>query len=200
MSDPSDIDPRYDPAFQRGYEGEIATQRRRTGLHVPRAVPADQASAAGPGVVPSVPGASVPYSAAPYATASYTTVPQGTAPARTAPPATPSADAATSAPPAPAVVVGAAPRLRLVSGWTITIAVIAVVLILGGGFVVNGFLEGELSDGGSGQSLYVVLFGMFAAPLAIGIGVLALLGLLFLGAVQSRRRPVVEEDDSELTE
>lgn len=55
MSDetPANIDPRFDPAFQRGFEGSVTTTRRRSLPGVPPVVPAQQQVPVAPVVTPA---------------------------------------------------------------------------------------------------------------------------------------------------
>ncbi len=158
MSDSQDFDPRFDPAFQRGFAGEVTTTRRRGIAGAPSVTPAAGAPAAPP---------------------------SGVAPLVEAPLDEP--DPVEPADEVPPTLLAAPAAVRLVTPWTIAIAVVGVLLILGGAYGINQLIEGlDSADQTSTTGFYVVLMGLFAGPLAIALGLACLIGLLFLGAVSKR--------------
>jgi hypothetical protein len=161
VSDSQDFDPRFDPAYQRGFSGEVTASRRRAVTGAPSVAPAAAApsSVAAPVVV--TPAEPVEAEHSEHSTEEVESAP---------------------------VTAVAAARIRLVSGWTISIAVVGVLLILGGGWGVNSLIESmSAADAGASANFYLVLFGVFASPLAVALGLACLIGLLFLGATTKRR-------------
>jgi hypothetical protein len=170
--DPDRIDPRYDAAFQRGYAGEVRTApRAESALRRTTAVtpaPARQSAPAAPPVAEAPPVLAVPVEH----------------PAPEAPSAEPArvgveeraADAAT---------------VRGVSRnpFYLAAAALAVLLIVGGAvWLDQGFaaIQDDLTTTSVGY--YAAMVMGFGAPLAIGIGVAIIGGLLFVLARTWRPR------------
>lgn len=153
-----DVDPRFDPAYQRGYDGEVTTQRRRPPLGVPSVTPAARV-----GAVPVAP-------AAPVAPAVAVEPAPTPAPSFAAPVAEEPADS---------------PRARA-NPFLISLAVLGVVVLAGGAWLTQFVLEGVGEDFGSTQ-YYTLQFASFAAPIALGVGVLMIGGVLAILAARWRR-------------
>ncbi len=178
MAEQPEIDPRYDPAFQRGYDGTLATGSRseaavrRTTPHVtsalqrPPAPPRAERPAEGSfdQVVGPPPGAS----------------------------ATPETDAASAAS-APPVVQVAGPALR--APWTNPFAIIVTIVgigVLGVGvwLLQETFQMTQSETGFQTQADYWFMqWGMIAAPIFVGLGVAILVAVLIMCAVYWGRRP-----------
>lgn len=178
MAEQPAIDPRYDPAFQRGYDGTVATGSRseaavrRTTPHVTSALqrpaaaprteqaaerPVDQANGRPPGA-----------------------------------PATPETDAAPAASEPPVVQV-AAPALR--PPWTNPFAIVVTVIgigVLGVGvwLLQETFQMTQSETGFQTQADYWFMqWGMIGAPIFVGLGIAILVAVLIMCAVYWGRRP-----------
>jgi|GEM_PF-1050730 len=186
MAEQPEIDPRYDPAFQRGYDGTVATgsrseaATRRTTPHVTSALQRSaSAHSAPPAGVQSAPGQSG--SAERSARDAG-----GAAPAH----ADPDAAAAASA---PTVVHVAAPTLR--APWTNPFAIIVTLVgigVLGTGvwLLQETFQLTQSEDGFQTQTDYWFLqWGMIAAPIFVSLGIAILVAVLVMCAVYWGRRP-----------
>ena len=168
--DPNRIDPRYDPAFQRGFSGDVRTQpRAETALRRTAVVSSapDRSALATP--VPAVASAGRPVDGA-------TPVPTAAEPV----------GAAASAPGVEAAAVAAAepvasPRDVTRNPFYLAVAALAVLLIVGGAVWLNqGFAA--IADGraASDVGFYAASTMSVGAPLLIGIGILIIAGLLFV--------------------
>jgi hypothetical protein len=167
--DPNRIDPRYDPAFQRGFTGDVRTQPRvesalrRTAVVSP--APERSALATPIGAPPErIEPAPVP-------------VPTAAEPV--------GAGAAPSASPAAETVVVAAEQPASARDVTrnpfyLAAAALAVLLIVGGAVWLNqGFAA--IADGRAANDVgyYAAATMTVGAPLLMGVGVLIIAGLLF---------------------
>ncbi|WP_166868661.1 hypothetical protein [Salinibacterium sp. ZJ70] len=170
MAEKPGLDPRYDPAFQRGFDpGAGADAQRPTVAFGPPLVPRVSSSASGRG--PSAPAPAAP---------SQATAASGA-------PAASEAVAATAV-----IAVGRAPWRN---PFIVALAVIGVASIALGVFV----LQYAMREGEGGQLLftqggYVLMQSLvFAAPLAICTGVLILSAVLVMFAVHWGRLPHRDE-------
>jgi hypothetical protein len=184
MAEQPEIDPRYDPAFQRGYDGTATAgsrsdaTTRHAGPRVTSALqrPLPLASAAGR-------GASAP--------AQTVGLPPG-APAAPAAPGAPEADAAPAASAAPVVQV-AAPALR--PPWTNPFAILVTIIgigVLGVGIwlLQETFQMTESEAGFQSQTDYWFLqWGMTASPILVSLGIAILVTVLVMCAAYWGRRP-----------
>lgn len=188
MAEQPEIDPRYDPAFQRGYDGTVATgsrseaATRRTTPHVTSALQRSASSRSAPpaGVQPAT-GQSGPVSADRPARDA-----EGAAPAQA------DTDAAAAAS-APTVVHVAAPTSR--APWTNPFAIIVTLVgigVLGTGvwLLQETFQLTQSEDGFQTQTDYWFLqWGMIAAPIFVSLGIAILVAVLVMCAVYWGRRP-----------
>lgn len=179
MAEQPEIDPRYDPAFQRGYDGRVATgsrseaAARRTTPHVTSALQRNiPASAASPR--PADPSFDMVVSA---------------------PPATrveSDADAAAAASAAPAVQL-VAPTLR--PPWTNPFAIVVTILGIGvlgvGVWLLQETYQMTQSETGfqTQTDYWVMQWGMTAAPIFVSLGIAILAAVLVMCAVYWGRRP-----------
>ncbi|MGN6325288.1 hypothetical protein [Pseudolysinimonas sp.] len=173
--DPKRIDPRYDPAFQRGYRGDVRTQPRGESA-LRRTPPADPhpahersaATSPAPAMIPGPPApAPVPTAAEPVGTA---VVPHASEP--TVPPE-----------------VSATPRDVTRNPFYLAAGALAVLLIVGGAvWLGQGFAA--IADGRAASVVgyYAAATMTVGAPLLMGIGVLIIAGLLFVLARSWRPR------------
>ncbi len=165
MTDDKRVDPRYDPAFQRGFDGEVTTgsrQRtavRRTALVAP--APYREASDAVPEdeLTPGVVEASITRSAAP---------------AR--------ADDTVESVTADSYERGTELRRTVRNPFHIGLAVLGAVLIIGGVAALNTLYSTVSATGGAGSDTDYWVFQtvLIAAPLAVALGVGIWSVLLFL--------------------
>ena len=172
------IDPRYDPAFQRGYDGPVATgsraaaAARRTAPHVTSALQRSVAEPAEPRVAAAGPIQPQPVVATP--------------------------ETETDAASAPVVHV-AAPALR--APWTNPFAILVtlvgvVVLAIGVWLLQEAYQLTQSPDGLSNQADYWFMqAGMVAGPIFAGLGVAVLVAVLMFCAVYWARRPGLDEHD-----
>jgi hypothetical protein len=175
MAEQPDIDPRYDPAFQRGYDGAVATgsrtdaATRRTAPHVTsalqRPVPPPAVSRPADGPFEQIIGP---------------------------PPGAPAADAAPAAS-ASAIVQVAAPAMR--PPWTnpfaILVALVGIVALgVGVWLLQETYQLTQSEDGFQDQTDYWFLqWGMIGGPVFAALGVAILVAVLVLCAVYWSRRP-----------
>ena len=175
--DPNRIDPRYDPAFQRGFRGDVRAQPRAdSALRRAPVAPAPERAPATPeawaGSVETV-GGPVP-EAVPVPTAAEPVGASGAAPASAPVPAPESAGLAIAAEPASVSEVTRNP-------FYLAAAALAVLLIVGGAvWLDQGFAA--IADGraASDVGFYAASTMSVGAPLLIGIGILIVAGLLFV--------------------
>lgn len=167
------IDPRYDPAFQRGFDGEVATgPRGQSTLRRTAAVnPAPARMAAQP--VEQVEAAEVDEAAKPSSLQ-------------------PAPEPAVGAMPEPAPAAATTPRELMRNPFTIALAALAVLLILVGAiWAYEGFAT-IVKNGGTRNEVefWAAQTMSFGAPLAIvvGLAVVAVLLVLF-GRSWQRSRP-----------
>jgi hypothetical protein len=155
------IDPRFDAAFQPGFRGNVTTTRRRPSPGVPSVVPAQQAARA------QVPPTSLPSTLLP--------------PAEAAP---------VAGDPAPQQTPDAAPATpRGANPFVIVLWVMAAALVLGGGWGVQSARAADGDDAFTSTSDYFAMQVLvFGAPIALALGVATAIGLLFLSAVNWRKR------------
>ncbi|MGN6273092.1 MAG: hypothetical protein ACTHMQ_08370 [Protaetiibacter sp.] len=180
MAEQPEIDPRYDPAFQRGYDGAVATgsrseaASRRTAPHVTSALQR----------------ATVP-SAAPRTSetgAGFDGIVTGSGAA----PAQAPADATAVASASPVVQV-AAPALR--APWTNPFAIAVTIVgigVLGVGvwLLQETFQMTQSETGFQTQTDYWFMqWGMIAAPIFVALGIAILVSVLVMCAVYWGRRP-----------
>lgn len=165
--DPNRIDPRYDPAFQRGYTGEVRIERRGESALRRRAL------------APSAPGRPA----------------MGTPPAVAAPPEpepvverVPTAAEPVGARPETVVTEtvtvaaeSASARDVTRNPFYLTAAALAVLLIVGGAVWLNqGFAAIADDRAATNVGYYAAMAMSFGAPLLIGIGVAIIAALLFV--------------------
>jgi hypothetical protein len=172
--DPDRVDPRYDPAFQRGYAGEVRMgQRGESALRRTTAVstaPARLAASA-----PAAPPAEVAAPAPAHVSSSDAAQPSA---AEGAP--VPAASRLSSAPD-PVVAEPASARDATRNPFYLAAAALAVLLIVGGAVWLNQGFAAIADDRTSTTVGYYAAMAMsFGAPLVIGIGVLIIAGLLFV--------------------
>lgn len=181
MADQPEIDPRYDPAFQRGYGG--ATPRpdaaRRPAPHVTsalqRSTPSSHVGARDRHVAPA------PASSAPDA------VPGGAANAAAA------IDAPPASAPVPSVVHVAAPTMRppWANPFAIVVAIVGIGALGAGVWLLQEtFRLTQEENGFQTQADYWFMqWGMIGGPIFTGLGVAILVAVLMLCAVYWGRRP-----------
>lgn len=179
MADSSGIDPRYDPVFQRGYDGTApATQRAGSARRAPAAGSALQHRTRQPDAETPAPApAAASASAAPSQTTTGTEA--GVEPA-----------------PAP-VVIAAAPTLRPPWRnpflWALT--AIGLVLVVGGIATLRATIEPFTTEAqlpnGDYWWLQVALFG---TPIIVALGGGILAGVLFVFAGYWSRLPARDRD------
>jgi hypothetical protein len=164
--DPNRIDPRYDAAFQRGYEGEV-----RTGARAESALRRTQAVAPAPGRVAPPPMPSTPQALAPYPVEGPVSIPSAAA----SPAPIEAEQPGESAEPVPT------PLEVTRNPFYLALAAIAVLLAVAGIVWLDvGF--GAIRDGRWASQVgywaaYVMSVG---APLAIAVAVAVAVGLLFV--------------------
>jgi len=185
MAEQPVIDPRYDPAFQRGFEGQVATGSR-----------AEVAARR----------------SAPYVASALQRPPQDRddrppAPAKAdplaqigLPPATTTASDAEATGQTEVVVVQAAEQPTR-PPWTNPFAIAAfalgvIVLGVGAWILQENSRMAQSTDGFNSQADYWFMqVGMIGGPIALGLGVAILAGVLFLCAAYWSRRPAPSELD-----
>lgn len=156
----SNIDPRFDPAFQRGFEGSVTVSRRRPSPGTPLVAPAqDRATSV-------------------------------SAPARPAavirPPESP-LEAPVIAQTEPEVEEEVVPRGA--NPFVIGLWVIAAVLVAGGVWGIQWARAAYLTEALTTNVDFVLVeIVRVAAPAAIGLGLATVIGLLFLGAIRWQKR------------
>jgi hypothetical protein len=181
--DPKRIDPRYDPAFQRGYEGEV-----RTGAHAESALRRTASVTPAAGRVGPPPVAS---------TSAFAPAPEAVTPMPTA-----AASASTAAAPVPATAVAPASPASVAEApesatplevtrnpFYLGLGALAVALVVAGvvwldvGF--EAIRERQWASDSGYWAGYVMSVG---APLSIALGVAIAAGLLFVFARGWRAR------------
>lgn len=179
MAEQPTIDPRYDPAFQRGFDGQVATgsraevAARRSAPYVASALQrpaADHAPSPSPAAVKADPAAQIGL-----------------------PPADPTASGEQS--PAEVVVVHATDqpaRPPWTNPFAIAVFVLGVIVLAIGVWLLQETSRiAQSPEGFSTQADYWFMqSGMIAAPIALGLGIAILSGVLFLCAAYWSRRPV----------
>jgi hypothetical protein len=175
MAEQPEIDPRYDPAFQRGYDGAVATgsradaATRRAAPHVTSALQRTvvQPAAARPAVEPLAQVIGAP-------------------PVATEPDAAPAASV-------PAVVQVAAPALR--PPWTnpfaIAVAIVGIAVLGAGVWLLQETYQLTQSESGfqSQTDYWFLQWGMIGGPIFTGLGIAILVAVLVLCAAYWSRRP-----------
>ena len=168
--DPNRIDPRYDPAFQRGYEGDVRTQARSESA-LRRAPLASSAPGRPAATVTPQPATPRVVDAPPPVVVPTAAEPVGSSP--TAP--------AASAEPTVVAEAPASARDVTRNPFYLAAAALAVLLIVGGAVWLNqGFAA--IADGRAASDVgyYAAATMTVGAPLLMGIGVLIIAGLLFV--------------------
>lgn len=168
------VDPRYDPAFQRGFQGEVATGPR--GQSTLR-----RTAAVNPAPARPVPQRIQEFSPAPIEPLPFSSTLAG-APEAVAPTASPAEPA-----PSPRVVVG--PRELARNPFVVTLAVLGAVLIVAGAvWAYEGFAT-IIKNGGTRNEVefWAAQTMSFGAPLAIVAGV-AIAGVLLVLFARSWHR------------
>ena len=194
--DPNRIDPRYDAAFQRGFDGEV------------RSAPRSESALRRTAVVNPAPARRVPVASA---SAAVTAPGDRTAPESAAlEPIVEHAVAERTPPERPAVAVventtaveTATPADVTRNPFYLVAAALAVLLIIGGAvWLDQGFSAIENDATTTSVGYYAAMVMGFGAPLAIGIGVAIIGGLLFVLARSwrpreaERREPERRESD-----
>jgi len=179
MAEQPTIDPRYDPAFQRGFEGQVATgsradvAARRSAPYVGSALqrPSERQQAA-----------STPEPAATIGL----------------PPAQP--DASDAEPAARVTVVAAADqpaRPPWTNPFAIAVFVLGLVVLFTGAWILQETSRmAQSTEGFQTQADYWYMqIGMIGAPIALGLGIAILAGVLFLCAAYWSRRPSSVDSD-----
>jgi len=186
MAEQPAIDPRYDPAFQRGFEGQVATGSRAE-VAARRSAPYVASALQRPGQDRAQDRATAPVKADPQAQIGL-----------------PPTVAAASDPESghePEVVVVQAAEQPVRPPWTnpFAVAVFALgVIVLGVGVWIlqENSRMAQSSEGFQTQADYWFMqVGMIGGPIAIGLGVAILSGVLFLCAAYWSRRPAPVETD-----
>ncbi|AYF97606.1 hypothetical protein [Protaetiibacter intestinalis] len=176
MAEQPAIDPRYDPAFQRGFDGAVATgsraqaAARRSAPYVASALqrPVEHQPAA-----PAEPPVAIGL-----------------------PPAAPAEEP--QAAPAASVTVQPAPlRPPWTNPFVIVLTVLGALIVAGGVWLLqeNYAMMQNLESFQTQADYWVMQVGMTAGPLAIAVGVLVLAGVLFLAASYWARRPHPPRED-----
>ncbi|TXK19129.1 hypothetical protein [Homoserinibacter sp. GY 40078] len=188
MADEKGLDPRYDPAFQRGYDGHSAT-RSETARHAPRFGSALQRPAA-----EHAPDAT----SAPYAShATRSDVAAGyTAPAAATDAPTAAADAGTGTVPAapapePVVVVAAPAPLR--APWTNPFIIVTAILGLALTAMAGSMLLTASDAMTNPDSYYLAQVSIFGAPPLLAAGLLIVSAVLVICGLHWARRPEPDE-------
>ena len=168
--DQKPVDPRYDPAFQRGYAGEVRmAQRGESALRRTAAGPSAPVRAGASDVVPSSGARAHDASTATH---------DGEGHAGSLSSAHPDADATVES------VLGTEPasaRDLTRNPFYLAAAALAVLLIVGGAVWLNQGFAAIADDRTSTTVGYYAAMAMsFGAPLTIGIGVAIIAGLLFV--------------------
>jgi len=187
MAASPELDPRYDPAFQRGFDGTVRTGERTDAdrTAAPRVTSALQRSGRGVGE-PRANGFDELIAPPPAGGA--------TSPARTAS-GSPDADAASAAP-VPTVVRMVAPAMR--APWTNPFAILVTLAGIGalaGGVWMMQEAVRMVETEGQRQTqadYWFIQWSMIASPIFVGLGALVLIGVLMLCAVYWGRRPEPE--------
>jgi hypothetical protein len=173
MTDDKRVDPRYDPAFQRGFDGEVSTgSRQRTAARRTAVV-----------------------ASAPYREPADAVPEDDLTPGVVEAPLTRSAAPARPDDTAPSVAVDRAERADEVrrvmrNPFHIALAVLGLLLIIGGGSALGVLYATVIATGGAGSDTDYWVFEtvLFAGPLAIALGVTIWAALLFLlGRAWQRR-------------
>jgi hypothetical protein len=161
------LDPRFDPAFQRGYDGVMPSGSSAT------PTPATAAPNSAPAVAPPA--------AAPPSTPEPRTLPREEV--------VPSAAASTSSPRTlltPDAFVADEPR-RL-NPWLIALGAVSVLLTIGGLLLITRLRDLFADTQNSAEFDYVVLQSLIiGAPILVGLGLATGIGLLFVLAVRRSR-------------
>jgi hypothetical protein len=193
MADEKDLDPRFDPAFQRGYSGDVVTQRRRPSIGTPTVTPAGQVGRPTP-----------PYPVPTRGAHSAAAAPANQGQDSTSAAATIGAPPAANAGVAPAEPTAASARLDSIAGvggpddaepeersrfnpFLLALIIIAIVLIAVGIWAAQFVMQSFGSDGTAFTSYFILLLASFGAPLSITLGVATLVGVLFVFASRWRR-------------
>lgn len=185
MAEQPEIDPRYDPAFQRGYDGTATAGSR----------PDAATRHAAPRVTSALQRPLPPTSAAPRTASTPTAQAVGMPPGAPAAPGAPGAfesDAVITASAAPVVPV-TAPALR--PPWTNPFAILVTIIgigVLGTGvwLLQETFRMTESEAGFQTQTDYWFLqWGMIASPILVSLGIAILVTVLVMCAVYWGRRP-----------
>lgn len=177
------IDPRFDPAFQRGYDGSVVTgsradaAARRSAPYVASALQRPVAEAANTERAPRPPAAP----------------PAGPAPLAS------EADAETPPASAPVVVQVAAPVLRApwMNPFVVAVTVLGIVVLALGIWLMQETYRVFAADNGfqSQVDYWFQNVSIVGGPLAVAVGVLILSGVLFVCASYWARRPRVVGED-----
>jgi hypothetical protein len=168
--DPERIDPRYDPAFQRGFAGEVRT-RPRGDAAIRRAAAASTAPAR---IAPAPAG--IPEANPVAASRSVTAPPSSDAEAALAVRSEPAAASG-----AVVIVESSSAREVTRNPFYLAAAALAVLLIVGGAvWLDQGFAAIADDRTATTVGYYAAMAMSFGAPLAIGIGIAIIAGLLFV--------------------
>jgi hypothetical protein len=175
MAEQPEIDPRYDPAFQRGYDGAVATgsrtdaAARRTAPHVTTALQRPVAQAAAP---------------RPAADAFEQVV--SSPPVATEPDAAPAVSA-----PAVAQVVAPALRPPWTNPFAIAVAIIGIAVLGAGVWLLQETYQLTQSENGfqTQTDYWFLQWGMIGGPIFTGLGIAILVAVLVLCAAYWSRRP-----------
>ena len=168
--DRAEIDPRYDPAFQRGFSGDVRTAprgesalRRTAAVNPPPQRLAQQQDPRASRSIENAPVASAVFAPEPPAPATLAAAPEAAAPAASGPAAT--------------------PRQLARNPFTIALAALAVVLIVSGVVWAYESFATIVKNGGTRNEVefWAAQTMSFGAPLAIvaGIAIATVLLVLF---------------------
>jgi hypothetical protein len=158
------IDPRFDPAFQRGFDGSVTVTRRRAAPGTPSVTPAQDRSA------------------------QQAPVQRPNLPARP-PVSPPEVAAAVETEPEADVVEEEVVVTRGANPFVIALWVIAAVLVAVGAWGIEWARAAFLTESLTTNVDYVLVeIVRVAAPASIGLGVATAIGLLFLSAVRWQRK------------
>ena len=160
---PPNIDPRFDPAFQRGFDGDVTVTRRRATPGAPSVTPAQDRSAQEPVQRPNLPAR---------------------------PPVSPAeAPAAVETEPEAGLIAEDAAVTRGANPFVIALWVIAAVLVAVGAWGIQWARAAFLTESLTTNVDYVLVeIVRVAAPASIGLGAATAIGLLFLSAVRWQRK------------
>ncbi len=178
MAEQPTIDPRYDPAFQRGFEGQVATGSRAD-VAARRSAPYVASALQRPADRPATPAQPQPDAAIGL------------------PSATPDTSESVSAAPVTVVAAEQPARPPWTNPFAIAVFALGLVVLFSGAWILQETSRmAQSTEGFQTQADYWYMqIGMIGAPIALGLGVAILAGVLFLCAAYWSRRPSSAESD-----